>query len=146
MSPPSPPLGASITFVLVISDIKDPHEVAQKDAKFDSSTVRIFLATSWLLFILDVGCTPFLAGFVRYYVTQDTGRWDEAERVSSTVLFCLLTGAFMKLSLTVVAYVAVVGYIAVALTSCFAVLFALTFCPGGELLRGSGAGQRRHLE
>ncbi|CEN62673.1 hypothetical protein ASPCAL09305 [Aspergillus calidoustus] len=49
-------LGASITFVLITVELKDPQEVSQKHC-FSSETVRVFLSVSWLLFMITLACS-----------------------------------------------------------------------------------------
>ena len=140
-------LGASITFSVVVSDFKDPADLdVSRKAYFDKSTVRIFLSISWLLFTLGLGAAPAFAIFINFNqqpkqkraaLPQDdesparlrtdttTPNWSWLHAVASSVLYTLVLGGLMFLSLVVAAYVKVVGFVAVGFTSSIAVLVVL---------------------
>lgn len=121
--------GGSITFTII------PAQNAIPTNRFDEGTVRTFVSLAWLFFILAFGCAStaqmvlalhretIKAGFMDQ--RRKTGGWDWVV----IGLFCwfpmslflqlLILTAFLFLSLVVVAFVPVVGWIAVCMTSLF---------------------------
>ncbi|KAH8779488.1 hypothetical protein F5882DRAFT_148806 [Hyaloscypha sp. PMI_1271] len=117
-------LGASITFALIISDIKDPHEISQH-GRFDLSTVRILLAVSWMLFMIVLSLSFSLAQKFKHESAEEDEEKKDGPTGLATVVYVLELGAVMCLSLVVAAYVEIVGYIMVALVSIVVVALAL---------------------
>lgn len=135
-------LGASITFNLILSDIANPSTVV-RNARFSSGTVRIYLAISWLLFVMVLGVSTISGRLLLDPLTgqQDEGRKLDREAVMqkkviilslttwldlfSLVVEGLTITAFMFLSLAVAAYVPVVGWIGVAFVSPVAIVVLL---------------------
>jgi hypothetical protein len=118
--------GASITFSLIINSPHPPNFY------FSASTVQIFVASSWLCFILALGAACIMTSFLNFYDGQIREDWASAHGQrkwlwigagASFVLGGLLFSAFGFLSLSVMAYVRVVGFIAVGVTGCIG-LFA----------------------
>ncbi len=104
-------LGSGFTFALIVSNLQDPAEVS-KTNYFDISTVRIFIATSWLLFTLTLFSSVYLAAVVMIAPTAQT---NEPQRsLAKGTVYALLFGAFTCLALTVTAYVDVVGFLLLA--------------------------------
>lgn len=112
-------LGASITFSQVVSSPVAPYQ----DFGFDQITVRWFLATSWLFFLLALAVTSLFASLLSLYRPQAVeyfGITSGHKRrkvmwyatLASSVLFLLSVLAFVFVSLTVVAYSGPVGWIA----------------------------------
>jgi hypothetical protein len=116
-------LGLSITFGLIVSGISDPKEISQH-GRFDSSTTRILLAVSWLLF----GVALNLSFSFAYTMPQKS---EECQIWASKFMYVLVIAAVICLSLVVSSYVEVVGYVAVAFS--IAVLLLL-FSPEGKKL------------
>jgi hypothetical protein len=130
--------GASI-FTVIVSDIADPAEIS-KSPRFDRETVRMFLALAWLLFVVALGIAGFSLSVVtirRERVRNGSDqawnvRWKRLGLASSFVLQTCILGAFMFLSLAVVAYTEGGGWAAVACTSAacvVALIFLLWQCP-----------------
>lgn len=110
-------LGSSISFALIVTDIADPREIS-KHGRFDLPTVRILLAISWLLFMVALN---FSFSFAQNATTFGA----RGRLVASKVVYFLDIVAVLMLSLVVAAYVEVVGYTGIALTSYVAVLVVL---------------------
>ncbi|KAH7459116.1 hypothetical protein FOMA001_g20264 [Fusarium oxysporum f. sp. matthiolae] len=107
-------LGGGLTFGLIVSDLKDPKGVSRKHI-FDLSTVRILLASSWLLFMMALSLS--------FSVPQI---WRKTKRLSKALLwkalYLLDIAAVICLSLVVAAYVEVVGFLGVGLAGLVAIL------------------------
>ena len=108
-------LGSSITLALIISQLQDPEDgTVARHSLFNLSTVRILIATSWLLFTVTLILSFFLLGWLKHlqgkaFHSESDGYWMVA------LLYFFIMGAFICLSLAVAAYVDVIGFIAVAL-------------------------------
>ncbi|KAL6249299.1 hypothetical protein RBB50_004362 [Rhinocladiella similis] len=100
-------LGASITFALIVTDIKDPRPIS-RHGWIDLSTVRILLATSWILFMAVLSLS--------FSVAQNFKR-DNTGAMLSYLVYLLELAAVMCLAFVVAAYVEVIGYIGMALVS-----------------------------
>lgn len=111
-------LGSSITFALIVTDIKDP-ELVSPHGKFDLSTVRIFLAVSWLLYMVALN---FSFSFAQFMPGQDRAR----RILASKFVYFLDIIASLLLALVVAAYVGVVGYVGIGLTSYVAIVVILS--------------------
>jgi hypothetical protein len=107
-------LGASITFALIISDLKDPRLVSRHGI-FDLSAVRVIISVAWMLFML-VLTLPF--GFAQ--------RLRKAEKrkkyMYSMAFYILEVAAVICLALVVAAYVEVIGYISIAFVGYYMLL------------------------
>jgi len=124
-------LGSSITLALIVSQLQDPVEVSRRH-HFDLSTVRILIASSWLLFTLQLMLSFFLAGWVRYTSLKLNSTklgFKQRDRGSHSFVFAILyslsVGAFMCLALVVAAYVDAVGLVAVAFVTLLALMVIL---------------------
>ena len=93
-------LGASVTFILIAVDLKDPAEIS-KTHYFDLSTVRIFLAVSWLLFMIALGFSFFLAGIIKD--REENTMWGRLDAVASGSLYVLVLSAVLFMGLVVAA-------------------------------------------
>ena len=136
-------IGASITFTVIVSELEDPKSVSRLKI-VDESTVRILLATSWLLFVLVLAAGGLLAsqlalnrteavkGLSRLYKSEPDpakrsndravqNSWRYKEGLASSVMCALTIAAFMCLSLAVAAYVEVVDFISFGFTAVFAI-------------------------
>ncbi|KAL8393684.1 hypothetical protein RB595_003427 [Gaeumannomyces hyphopodioides] len=146
--------GGSITFSVIVSEIADPARLNPENAealtptRFDRETVRHFLAISWAIFICEIGICSVLAMLINFHRDKfvDCFRPDSPNpalrslvvigrlRISTRwfLLACallinsLMTAAFMFLSLAVVAYVGVAGWMGVLFTTAFG-LVSLVF-------------------
>jgi len=94
-------LGASVTFVLIAVELQDPLSVSRTHY-FTTSTVRIFLSISWLLFMITLGCSFFLGWMGSIH--------------AAFILYILILSAIFFSSLVVAAYVEWVGFFAGALS------------------------------
>jgi hypothetical protein len=121
--------GASI-FTVIVSEIADPTGLSA-NARFGLKTVRAFLAISWLLFVLALGIGGFSMSVLAYARENTSATGSDVERIreweplgllASSIIQALIIGAFLFLSLVVVAYTGAVGWVAVALTSAIATL------------------------
>ena len=114
-------LGSSITFNLILQDIRDPPP----HAIFDKSTCQTFLAISYHLFINALGVAAGLFAYLHHDnppggIPSQGYLWFSS--ISPGILVSLLLAAFIFVSLVVMAYVFAVGVSAVATTSCGGVL------------------------
>jgi len=128
-------LGASITFSYVLSNNTSPP--LAKTATFDLEQIQQFLAVSWLLFLLalafaSLGSTA-LTFFKNHWVADWDGKNGKTSQWSvqmyavsaSGLLGGLIISAFVLLCLVVVAYSAVVGWVALGFTAFFGVIILL---------------------
>jgi hypothetical protein len=134
--------GASITFSLILTDTRQPI------FHFSSSSVQLFVAISWLCFVMALGAACILASFLSFYGPKIRAEWNDAggQRKwlwfgagATGILGSLLFVAFLFLSLTVMAYVKVVGIIAIVFTILIGIFAALV----GWLTRRIEAGIKR---
>jgi hypothetical protein len=116
--------GAS-TFTTVVSEIANPNDI-NNSARFARETVRSFLGVAWLLFVVAIGAVCFsmsARAYIREHPTIEAKggsklRW---ELMASSLIQISVIVAFLFLSLALVAYTEVVGWIAVGLSSTTAV-------------------------
>ncbi len=134
-------LGASITFNYVLSNNQStsptPTPLPNTRA-FSAETVQLFLAISWLLFLLALAFaalgSTLLTFFRRHWEEDWDGHRGKTSQTTvqmyavfaSTVIGGLVIGAFMLLCLVVVAYSAVVGWIALGFTSFFGFIMLIS--------------------
>jgi len=116
--------GAS-TFTVVVSEIANPSEI-NASARFARETVRSFLGIAWLLFVVALGAVSFsmsARAYVREHPTIEVkgGSKLKWELIASSLIQISVIAAFFFLSLALVAYTEVVGWIAVGLTSTTAI-------------------------
>jgi hypothetical protein len=115
--------GASI-FTVIISEIANPGDLSEAP-RFTRETVRTFLGISWLLFVLALGVVALSMSLLAYQQEhKNTGingpwryRWERLGLLASALIQLLVIAAFLFLSLVLVAYTEVVGWVAVAFTS-----------------------------
>ena len=110
--------GATILTTLV-SGIADPADLSP-NPRFSLKTVRTFLAVSWLLFVLALVLSGFARSMHAFYMEQLQGsahawrrKWGITALLFASSLQMLNVSAFFFLALTIMAYVEVVGFIAV---------------------------------
>jgi hypothetical protein len=136
--------GASITFSLIVTETRQPN------FHFSSSSVQLFVAISWLCFVMALGAACILASFLNFYGALIKEDWNSAEGQkkwlwfgggATVILGGLLFVAFFFLSLSVMAYVKVVGIIAVV----FTVLIGFFAAIVGWMTRRVEAGMKRLL-
>ena len=146
--------GGSITFSVIVSPIADPARLNPENAealtptRFDRETVRHFLAISWAIFICEMGICSVLATLMHFHRDKFVNRFLPdfpgpalrslvvmgSLRVSTRwfllacalLINCLMVAAFMFLSLAVVAYVGVAGWMGVLFSTVFG-LVSLVF-------------------
>lgn len=121
-------LGSTITFSYVLNN-KD--SLADTESYFNKAQVQRFLATSWLLFLLDMAfaaigstiMTFFRAHWIKDWNGEHGRRSQREVQLYAVVMSALMAGltvaAFIFLCLVVVAYEEVVGWIALGFTCCF---------------------------
>lgn len=128
-------LGTSVTFSYVLSsNIQAPRAI---DATFSLAEIQLFLAVSWLLFLLamafgSLGST-LLTFFKKHWIADwdgyngRTSQWTVQMYAVTASAFMggLVIGAFIILGLVVVAYSPIVGWIAVGVTSFFGLFIML---------------------
>ena len=132
--------GGSITLTVIVQAIQDPAEL-NKDSRFHHDTVRIFLTVAWLLFVSALALalvSSLLLPFDHKAVSRAFGEGLPSMvgvlfHVLSFLLCAVLLGAFIMLSLCVVAYVEVVGWIGFGVTSVTAII--ALFCWLRRMLR-----------
>jgi hypothetical protein len=113
--------GAGI-LTTIVAGISDPAD-SNPYPRFKKDTVRAFLAISWLLFVLALAVGGFTQSLLAFQkekagsMEEWRHKWGVAGLVASSVLQLLIIGAFLFLSLTILAYVEVVGWFAVGFTS-----------------------------
>jgi hypothetical protein len=125
-------LGVTITFTTLVSQLQDPSALDASNAStltptsFDRETVRLFIAISWLLFVVALGlatCLSLVLNAARREIetalTANALVPVTAHLISLALQGCLF-GAFLFFSLTVAAYCRAVGFTAVGLTASFA--------------------------
>jgi hypothetical protein len=126
--------GGQITFTVIVSEIADPAALsptstdAETKSFFGIETVRIFVALSWLFFMVELGIAALVKILLMDEYMKGATRTYFARRKKSFLyiysgLTFLLNGlplvAFLFLALAVAAYVPVVGWIGVGLISLF---------------------------
>lgn len=141
--------GASITFSIILSNFADPalpdpsKPNLEKHVPFPLETVRVFLAVSWLLFVMVLGFASVTGMLlIDPYLQDRFGHQDDVKKAMerrlklpifeaemtlatglgllSLALEGLTIAAFLFLSLAVASYVPVVGWIGVGFISCMA--------------------------
>ncbi|KAK0611741.1 hypothetical protein B0T14DRAFT_500778 [Immersiella caudata] len=124
--------GAS-TFAIIAGQMVDPIDIWKPDPPpFHIDTVRNFLGIAWLCFVLALAVAGYSSSILVLHrqnaggvYDQKWGRaWDRFGLASSVVLHLLLVCAFLFLSLSLVAYVGAVGWVAVGFSS-LAIAFVL---------------------
>jgi hypothetical protein len=128
-------VGSSVTFTTIVSQLQDPARLDPNDPAavtptvFHRETVRTFLATSWLLFVIALGFASFATLLLNFHrgevkegfsLSRKNFGYEVAGILVSFILETLLLGAFLFLALALVAYSQTVGWIAVGFTSAFA--------------------------
>ena len=122
-------LGASLTFSKLVSSPIEPFH----DYGYSGRQVQYLLASSWLLFVLALAFTSFIASALSLWRPQavkafGTSINEQRNKVLwwasgvTALLYGLLVAAFLTLALVVVAYVGPVGWIAFAFFIVFGLL------------------------
>ncbi|RMZ91079.1 hypothetical protein DV736_g1683, partial [Chaetothyriales sp. CBS 134916] len=124
-------LGASISFSYVLSNTQQPSPT---DTNFTTQQVQLFLAVSWLLFLLALAFASLGSTLLTFFKTPWQKDWDGLQgstrqlRVqvyavgASAIMGTLIIAAFCLLCLVVVAYTPIVGWIALGFTGLFAII------------------------
>lgn len=128
-------LGASITFSYVLSN--NTSTPRGKNPTFTVDQIQLFLAISWLLFLLAVAFASLGSTLLTFFKSHWIADWDGLNgRTSqcsvqmyavfaSGLMGALIIGAFMLLCLVVVAYSTIVGWVALGFTAFFGVIILL---------------------
>jgi hypothetical protein len=130
-------LGASITFSYVLSNNNDQLSAPFAQPYFSVHEVQLFLAISWLLFLLALAFastgSTLLTFFKSHWIEDWDGLHGKRSQLSvqlyavaaSTIMGGLTIGAFALLCLVVVAYSPVVGWIAISFTGFFGLIIMM---------------------
>ncbi|OAP56173.1 hypothetical protein AYL99_09352 [Fonsecaea erecta] len=128
-------LGASITFSYVLSNNTSTPRAGKP--VFRVEQIQEFLAISWLLFLLALTIASLGSTILTFFKDHWIADWDglngktsqqSVQRyamVAAGLMGGLIIGAFVLLCLVVVAYTAVVGWIALGFTSLVGVIIFL---------------------
>ncbi|KAK1765093.1 hypothetical protein QBC33DRAFT_545719 [Phialemonium atrogriseum] len=117
--------GAS-TFAVIVGQMTDPADIWKPGPPpFTMSRVRTFLAVAWLCFVLALAVAGYSSSVLTLWRQRAGGeydgawvrKWDAFGIAASALLHLLIVMAFLFLSLALVAYVGVVGWIAVGFSS-----------------------------
>jgi hypothetical protein len=133
-------LGASITFNYVLSNSNAPNSSipSASTRRFSARTVQLFLAVSWLLFLLALASAALGSTLLTFFRKHWEADWDgKRGKTSQTtvqlyavfasgVMGSLVVGAFVLLCLVVVAYEPTVGWIALGFTSFFGLIMMVS--------------------
>lgn len=129
-------LGTSVTFSYVLSN--NPSMPRSSNSVFNESQIQDFLAISWLLFLLALANASFGSTLLTFFKDHWVDDWNGVNgrksqfQVQLYAVFAagfigaLVMGAFVLLCLVVVAYSAIVGWIALGFTSFFALVIAIS--------------------
>ncbi|KAL2401585.1 hypothetical protein ABEF93_007328 [Exophiala dermatitidis] len=127
-------LGASITFSYVLSNNNIPPSPS---SSFSTKQIQLFLAISWLLFLLALAFASLGSTLLTFFKNHWVADWDGTNGKTSQwsvqtyaifasgLMGALTVGAFVLLCLVVVAYSAVVGWIALGFTCFFGLVILL---------------------
>ncbi len=128
-------LGASITFSYVLSN--NTTTPLSANPVFNVHHIQLFLAISWLLFLLALANASLGSTLLTFFKEHWIADWDGGNGKTSQfevqmyavfaagLMGSLIIGAFVLLSLVVVAYSAIVGWIAVGFTAFYGLLIAV---------------------
>ncbi|EXJ62137.1 hypothetical protein A1O7_02570 [Cladophialophora yegresii CBS 114405] len=128
-------LGTSVTFSYVLSG--DATHPRSADPEFDLRQTQLFLAISWLLFLLALAnasiCSTLLTFFKDHWIADWDGMNGKTSQfevqmyaVSAAALMgALIVGAFVLLSLVVAAYSAMIGWVALGFTAFYGLIIAM---------------------
>ena len=126
-------LGGQITFTVLVSDIADPAEIVRSPT-FPKETVRNFIGISWLLFVVLLGISVFLAILLadrreRDWLLRTLGprRFRSVYSAVTFFLNILSVAPFLFLALAITAYLPVVGWIGTAFVSILTVVVGVTW-------------------
>jgi len=128
-------LGASITFSYVLSN--NTSTPLSTDPVFKVAQIQEFLAISWLLFLLALANASLGSTVLTFFKDHWIQDWDgmngktsqfEVQMyafVAAGLMGALIIAAFVLLSLVVVAYSAIVGWIALGFTAFYGLVIAV---------------------
>lgn len=120
--------GGSVTFSIILADL--PSE-----SNIPPTIVRDFVAISWLLFIVGLAEACIFTALLNFYgkhirtewgVSENHTKWAWLATVVSTVLSFPLMGAFIFMSLAVMAFTKRVGISGLVITSIVTLFVALS--------------------
>ncbi|RMZ78295.1 hypothetical protein DV737_g3943, partial [Chaetothyriales sp. CBS 132003] len=127
-------LGASVSFSYVLSNTQQPTVI---NANFTMQQVPLFLAVSWLLFLLALAFASLGSTLLTFFNKPWQKDWDGLQgparqlRVqiyavgASALMGTLIIAAFCLLCLVVAAYTPIVGWIALGFTALFAIIICI---------------------
>ena len=128
-------LGASVTFSYVLSN--NTATPLQANPIFNAGHIQLFLAISWLLFLLALANASLGSTLLTFFKEHWIADWDGGNGKTSQfevqmyavfaagLMGILVIGAFVLLSLVVVAYSPIVGWIALGFTAFYGLLIAV---------------------
>ena len=119
-------LGTSVTFSYVLSN--NASSPRSPNPVFNDAQIQLFLAISWLLFLLGLASAALGSTILNFFKEHWITDWDGLNGKTSqfqvqmyaafaaALMGTLVIGAFVLLGLVVVAYSAIVGWIALGFT------------------------------
>ena len=121
--------GAS-TFSVIAGQMADPADIwSPSPPPFTLPTVRKFLAAAWLCFVLAIAVAGYSSSV--YHMSRHSAgyvfdkawaeKWERVGKPSAAAMHFLVLFAFLFLALALVAYVGVLGWVAVGFASLAAV-------------------------
>lgn len=128
-------LGTSVTFSFILSA---NTQLSAPTSFFTFQQVLTFLSISWLLFLLALAFSSLGSTLLTFFKAHWARDWDGEHGkhsqfevqfyavLASGLLGSLIIGAFVFLCLVVVAYVSVVGWIALAFTGWFGLVILVS--------------------
>ena len=128
-------LGTSVTFSYVLTNNTSSPRSAQPF--FNVDQIQLFLAISWLLFLLALANASLGSTVLTFFKEHWTKDWDGVNGKASQfevqmyavfavgLMGALIIGAFVLLSLVVIAYSAVVGWVALGFTAFYGLVIAV---------------------
>ncbi|WXC42954.1 hypothetical protein QX201_002728 [Fusarium graminearum] len=127
--------GAS-TFAVAIGQMTDPADIWEPEKPpFSMERVRNFLGAAWLCFILAIAVAGFsssLLTLLKHHANRagmnGQKMWKTIAITTSVLLWTLLAVAFLFLSLAMVPYAYIPGWIAVASAILFSIGMACLLC------------------
>ena len=128
-------LGTSVTFSYVLSNNTSGPRSAHP--VFSTDHIQLFLAISWLLFLLALATAALSSTILTFFKEHWTKDWDGVNGKTSQfdvqvyavfvagLMGVLIIGAFVLLTLVVVAYSPIVGWVALGFTAFYGFVIAV---------------------
>jgi hypothetical protein len=129
-------LGTSVTFSYVLSNNTSSPRSA--NPVFNVDQIQLFLSISWLLFLVALASASLGSTILTFFTEHWTADWDGVNGKTSQfevqmyavfaagVMGVLIIGAFVMLCLVVVAYSAIVGWVALGFTAFYGLIIAVS--------------------